>query len=82
MYIIKKGAPVQRMTSDGFPFTDRTDGRSETADVELELFPEAVLLTPEHNNGKWLFVLGSGQQWQVDPKYVQIGRQRSFHVPV
>ncbi len=78
MYVIRKGAPVQRMTADGYPFTERTDGKSEFTEQTMEIFPEGVLLTPDQNNGKWLFILGSGEQWQLDPEYVAIGRQRSF----
>ena len=76
MYIIKKRSPIQRMTSDGYPMTDRTDGKSETAERDYGLHPEALLLTPEQNNGKWLFNLNSAMSWEVEPQYVDVGRQR------
>ncbi len=78
MYMIKAGSPVQRVTSDGFPFTDRTDGKSEVAEIALTLYPELVLLTPDQNNGKWLFQMGTQMNWEVDAENVISGSKRLF----
>lgn len=69
---------MQRITSDGAPFTDATDGKPETAPVDMTLYPEAVLLTPEQNNGKWLFQMGTQMSWEVDAENVVSGSKRLF----
>ena len=78
MYLIPKGTPIQRKTSDGAPLTDRTDGETERTDQEYELFPEGVLLTPDKNGGVWVFVVSKGVQWEIGEKYVKIDTKRSF----
>lgn len=78
MFIIPIGSPIQRRTSDGAPLTD-SEGQQERTDVDYELFPEAVMLTPEQNKGKWVFQIGSAMSWEVDPRYVVVGTQRSFY---
>ena len=79
VFVILRGSPIQRKCSDGGPFTDRTDGKPERADEDYELFPEAVMLTPEKNGGKWLFRMGSALLWEVAEKDVQMGQKRSFY---
>jgi hypothetical protein len=70
---------MQRMTSDGYPFTDREDGKPEIADRDHIIYKEAVLLRPEDNNGKWYFNLHSGLSWEVSGEYVQDNQRRIFH---
>ncbi len=79
MYIILQGSPIQRLTSDGAPLTNSAPGVQERSDVDYELFPEAVMLTPERNGGKWLFLMGSAMMWEVDREYVKVGTKRSFY---
>ncbi len=78
MYLIKAGSPVQRITSDGYPLTDATDGKPETAGTDFILYPEAVLLTPKENGGKWLFNMATNMSWEVDAGHVVSGAARQF----
>ena len=51
MFLIKQGVPIQWLTSDGFPFTDREDGKTEIADRDYIVYDEAIILEPKDNNG-------------------------------
>ena len=79
MFLIRQGVPIQRLTSDGFPFTDRADGKIETADRDYIVYDEAIILEPKDNSGKWYFNMHSGMSWEVAAEYVQDNRRRTFH---
>ena len=74
MILIKAGVPLQRMTSDGFPFTDRVDGEMERAEMDYIVYNEAILLEPEENNGKWLLAMGTAMLWEVADEDIKDGR--------
>ena len=78
MYLVKSGTPIQRLASDGGKLTD-TPGVPEVAEKDYVVYDEAVLLTPEENDGKWLFVLHSALLWEIAKEHVEDGKRRQFH---
>ena len=78
MYLIKKGIKVQRLTSDGYPFSDRTDGESEIAGVDIMIHKEALLVKPEDNNGKYIFQMNTNMSWEVAKEEVIDSARRKF----
>ena len=75
-FLIKQGVPIQRLTSDGYPLTDREDGLTEIADKDYVVYDEAIIMEPDQNNGKWYFNIHSGVSWEVDGEYVQDNRRK------
>ncbi len=77
-FMIKEGTPVDRQASDGGFLTD-TPGTQERVNRGYIIYDEAVLLTPDKNNGKWLFAMSSELLWEIEKEYVTSGARRQFH---
>ncbi len=70
MYTILSGAIVQQIASDG----GLLEKESEKIDRDIWIHKQALLCTPEVNNGKWLFSISTELILEVEAKYVKTGR--------